>query len=335
MRAANEVPKPRSQVEARSRPPVESAPPPLEQISTRPLIAAFCGNGVIAVSKFLAAATTGSAGMTAEGLHSIVDAVNNLLMLFGIRSSRRAPTPEHPFGHGKELYFWSLIVAVVIFGVGGGVSIYGGAARMIHPAELGPPQWNYLVLLVAFIAESATFVIAYRELRPYLGRRGLWRGIRASKDPTKFAVVLEDGAATVGILFAASGVWLSETTGNARFDAAASILVGLLLAGVAIVLAGESKDLLLGESARPATVRAIRATVEEDKDVVAVRNLLTMHLGPSELLLNLDVQFRRDLVFPEVARAIERLEARIRERHPGVSQIFIEARVFGSFAPPE
>ncbi len=294
----------------------------------KPFIAALVGNGLIAAAKFFAAISTGSSAMSAEGLHSLVDATNNVLMLFGISSSQRAPTEEHPFGHGKDLYFWSLIVAVVFFGVGGGISIFQGSARVLHPIELGPPTWDYAVLLVAFVAESVTLVIAYRELRPHLGRRGLWRGIRASKDPTQFAVVLEDGAATIGIVLAAIGIWLDDVTGDPRYDAVASILIGLLLAAVASVLIVESKNLLLGESASAENIRAIRETVEADRDVVAVKNLLTMHLGPAELLLNIDVQFRRNLTYPELAHAIERLEAAIRRRRPMVTSIFIEARVF-------
>ncbi len=296
--------------------------------SKTPFFAAFGANVTVAAAKFFAALETGSSAMLAEGFHSSVDAANNLLMLLGIRRSRRAPTPEHPFGHGKELYFWSLIVAVVIFGIGGGVSIYDGAQRLIHPTELGNPIWNYAVLLVSLLADGGSLVVAYREFKPHQGRRGIWRGIRASKDPTKFTVVLEDGAATIGIAIAALGVWLSHLTGRSRFDAAASVLIGLLLATIAFVLARESKGLLPGESARPETVEAIRRTVERDVNVEGVRNILTMHLGPSELLLNLDVQFVPELGFPEIAKAIERLEEAIRGHHSEVRQIFIEARAF-------
>lgn len=296
------------------------------QPSKRPFIAAFVGNSVIAASKFGAAGFTGSSAMMAEGFHSVVDATNNLLMLFGIRGSRRSPTPQHPFGYGKELYFWTLIVAIVIFGIGGGISVYEGVLHLLHPVALGNPLWNYLVLAIAFIADGATLIIAYREFEPHQKRWGLWRGIRRSKDPTKFTVLLEDGAATTGILLAVAGVWLSEATGSPQYDAVASILIGLLLAAVAVLLSVESRDLLVGESADGETLKAIRRTVETDEDVVAVRNLLTMHLGPSELLLNLDVQFRDDLRFPEIATAIERLESRLRERHSIVQKIFIEAR---------
>ncbi|HEX5420281.1 MAG TPA: cation diffusion facilitator family transporter [Gammaproteobacteria bacterium] len=294
--------------------------------SRKPFYAAFAGNVVIAAAKFVAAFVTGSSAMMAEGFHSTVDATNNVLMLFGIRRSSRAPTAEHPFGFGKELYFWSLIVAVVIFGIGGGVSIYEGGVRLVHPEPLGEPIWNYGVLLISLLADGATLVFAYREFRPHQGRRGIWQGIRKSKDPTKFTVVLEDGAATIGIVIAAAGVALTQWTHEPRYDAAASVLIGLLLCTIALILAVESKGLLLGESAAEETIEAIRRIVEQDADVVGVRNILTMHLGPAELLLNLDVQFDQELGFAEIAKAIERLESAIRRGHAEVKQIFIEAR---------
>jgi cation diffusion facilitator family transporter len=296
--------------------------------SKKPFYAAFAGNVIIAAAKFVAAFITGSSAMLAEGFHSTVDATNNMLMLLGVRRSRRAPTPQHPFGYGKELYFWSLVVAIMIFGIGGGLSVFEGVLHIAKPEPLGDPLWSYIVLLVSFIADGATLVVAYKEFRPHRGRRGLWQGIHRSKDPTKFTVVLEDGAATLGVLIAAVGVFLAQRTGDPRYDAAASVLIGLLLCFIALVLAIESKGLLLGESASEETLREIRRNVEHDRDVVGVRNILTMHLGPAELLLNLDVQFDEGLAFPEVAGAIERLESSIRNAHPEVKQIFIEARAF-------
>jgi cation diffusion facilitator family transporter len=296
--------------------------------SKKPFYAACAGNVIIAVAKFAAAFITGSSAMLAEGFHSTIDATNNLLMLLGIRRSRRAPTAQHPFGFGKELYFWSLIVAIMIFGIGGGLSIFEGALHIANPEPLGDPLWSYVVLLVSFIADGATLIVAYKEFEPHRGRRGLWQGIHRSKDPTKFTVVLEDGAATLGVIFAAVGVFLAHRTGDPRYDAAASVLIGLLLCAIATVLAVESKGLLLGESASEETLREIRRTIEHDRDVVGVRNILTMHLGPAELLLNLDVQFAQELGVPEITRAIERLESEIRRAHPEIKQIFIEARAF-------
>ena len=288
-------------------------------------MAAFVGNAVVAASKLVAAAATGSSAMIAEGLHSVVDAANNLLMLLGIDRSRRAPDSRHPFGHGKELYFWALIIAVVIFGIGGGASVYEGVQHVLHPTPIIHPLWNYAVLLVAFVADGWTLVIASREFNAHRGGRGPFEAIRESKDPTKFTVVLEDGAATIGLLIAAVGVWLTDRTGNSVYDGAASIAIGLLLCAIAALLARESKGLLLGESARKEVVEGIRRMVEEDPAVVRTGDVLTMHLGPSDLLLNLDVQFAKTLDSRCVAAAIERLADAIRHRHPEVRRIFIEA----------
>jgi cation diffusion facilitator family transporter len=298
------------------------------QPSKKPFIAAFIANCVVAAAKFTAATITGSSAMIAEGVHSTVDAANSVLMLLGIRLSRRGPDALHPFGHGKELYFWTLIVAIIVFGAGGGISIYEGILHFLNPIELEDPLWNYGVLSVSFAADGWSWMIAYREFKAHQGNRGVWQSIHTSKDPTKFAVLLEDSAATLGVVIAALGVGLTQLTGSERYDASASAIIGLLLCAIATILAMESKNLLIGESASPATLAAIRRTVEADADVVGLRNLLTMHLGPSELLLNLDVEFDRRLDVGQTARAIERLESSIRERHPEVLRIFIEARAF-------
>lgn len=293
--------------------------------SRKPFIAAFIGNCVVAVAKFLAAAATGSSAMIAEGVHSVVDSANNLLMLLGIRLSQRKATADHPFGYGKELYFWSLVVAMVIFGIGGGVSCYEGILHLVHPEPIRQPMWNYAVLLVAFIADGWTLTIAYREFKDHIPG-GFWRGIRRSKDPTKFTVLLEDAAATSGVIVAAVGIWIAQVSGVPQIDGVASLIIGMLLCAVAIVLAVESKNLLVGESATPETVDAIQKTIHEDEDVVRVRNLLTMHLGPSELLVNLDVQFVSTLDSSQIAKVIDRLESRVRGLYPEVKRIFIEAQ---------
>lgn len=298
------------------------------QPSKKPFIAAFIANCVVAAAKFIAAAITGSSAMIAEGVHSTVDAANSVLMLLGIRLSRRGPDTLHPFGHGKELYFWALIVAIIVFGVGGGVSVYEGILHFLNPTKLKDPVWSYGVLGVAFVADGWSWVVAYREFKAHQGNRGVWQSIHTSKDPTKFAVLLEDSAATLGVVIAAIGIALTQLTGSEVYDASASVLIGLLLCAIATILAIESKNLLIGESADPATIAAIRRTVEADTDVIGLRNLLTMHLGPSELLLNLDVEFNRKLDFGQTAKAIERLESSIRKHHPEVLRIFIEARAF-------
>ena len=297
-----------------------------QRSSTGPFLAALLGNSIIATAKFVAAGFTGSSAMVAEGVHSVVDATNNVLMLLGVHRSRAKPSRDHPFGHGKELYFWSLIVAVVIFGVGGGVSIYEGILHLLDPSPLENPTWNYVVLGIAFVADGATLLIAYREFKPHKGKRSLWQAIHASKDPTKFTVVLEDGAATLGIVIATAGVVATQLTGSGYFDGAASVAIGMLLCLVAVVLALESKDLLLGEAAAPEVISDIRKTVCSDPDVEDVSSLLTMHLGPYELLVNVDVEFRRGLSGDGTAAAIGRIEDAIHANHPEVKRIFLEAR---------
>lgn len=296
--------------------------------SKKPFIAAFIANCLVAAAKFVAAAVTGSSAMIAEGVHSSVDAANSVLMLLGIRLSRRKPDAIHPFGHGKELYFWALIVAIIVFGVGGGISIYEGVLHLLNPAELVDPLWNYGVLSVSFVADGWSWIVAYREFKAHQGNRGVWQSIHTSKDPTKFTVLLEDSAAILGVVAAGLGVGLTQLTGNGLYDGSASVIIGLLLCTIATILAAESGDLLIGESASADTLAAIRMTVEADPDVVSLRTLLTMHLGPSELLLNLSVEFNRRLDLTQTAGVIERLESSIRKRHPEVLRIFIEARTF-------
>ena len=287
---------------------------------------AIAANLGIAVTKFLAAASTGSSAMLSEGIHSTVDAGNGMLLLVGIDRSQRAATAEHPFGHGKELYFWSLIVAVLIFGVGGGVSAYQGILHIIDPAPMGDPTWNYVVLAAAAVFEGASFAIALREFVKTKREPSLWDSFRASKDPTTFTVLAEDAAALVGLLVAALGVWLSDTFDSPAFDGAASIAIGLLLAGVAVLLIRESRSLLVGEGIRPSTAAAICELAAKHPRVRSVTRPLSMYLGPDEVLVVLDVEFEPDAGAEDIANAVRRIEADIRERFPVIKRIYIEGR---------
>jgi cation diffusion facilitator family transporter len=296
--------------------------------SERPITvyAAVGSNLAIAAAKFAAALITGSSAMLAEAIHSVVDTGNELLLLLGIRRSVRPADALHPFGHGKELYFWSLIVAILLFGLGGGMSIYEGISHLQHPVEIRDPTWNYVVLGVAFVAEGTSWVIAVRKLLE--GRRegqSAWRTMRTSKDPTVYTVVAEDSAALAGVLVAFLGVLLGHRLHDPYLDGTASIVIGLILATVAGYLAVESRDLLVGESAGTDVVEDIRALAEADPAVVQASRPLTMHFGPDRVLLNLDIEFRPELTADEVAAAVDRLEARIREAHPSIRRIFIEA----------
>jgi cation diffusion facilitator family transporter len=289
------------------------------------VIAAILGNLAIAVTKFVAAWFTGSSAMLSEGVHSLVDTGNGGLLLLGMRLSRRPADDMHPFGHGLELYFWTLIVAVLIFGVGGGVSVYEGILHILHPSEAGDPFANYVVLAIAVVFEGTSWGFAWREFRRVKGDQGVIEAIRASKDPTTFAVLFEDTAALLGLAVAFAGVWLGHRFGIPEFDGAASVAIGLILAGVASLLIYETRGLLVGERADPAVIAGARQIASTDPAVEAVRRPMTLQLGPEQVLLALDVQFRSELTADEIERAVDRLERAIRQRYPHVRHIYLEA----------
>jgi cation diffusion facilitator family transporter len=291
--------------------------------------AAIAANLAIAATKFVAAAVTGSSAMFSEAIHSVVDTGNGILTLVGIRQSARPPDDLHPFGHGLELYFWTLLVAILIFGLGSGMSFYEGVTHLRHSAEPGNPKWGFIVIAAAFVFEGISWIVAFRAFRRVQREKGILRAARESKDPPQFLVLFEDSAALAGLVIAALGLFLSHRFRDPRFDGAASILIGLLLAAVAIFLARESRLLLVGERADPAVVRSIREIVESDPATVRASQPLTMHLGPDAILVNLDVQFRPNLTAAELEKAIERLEEKIRRKHPEVQRIFLEARSLG------
>ncbi len=296
--------------------------------SKKVVYAAVAANLGIAITKFVAAYFTMSSAMISEGIHSLVDTGNQGLLLLGMRMSRTPPDEEHPFGHGKELYFWSLIVAVLLFGIGGGMAIYEGITHLIHPAELQRPYWALGVLAVATIFEGTSWIVAFREMKTKTDISSIWRSVRVSKNPAIFTVLLEDTAALVGLVLAFLGVALGHYYQNPYFDGAASVLIGLTLCLVALILVRESKGLLVGESASPETVAAIRSIVSADPAVSAVPRILTMHLGPTEVLLNLDIEFRSHLAAAEMLTAITRVEKAIQAKYPGVRHIFVEATPF-------
>lgn len=285
---------------------------------------AIAANLAIAVTKFIAAAISGSSAMMSEGVHSIVDAGNGALLLVGMHRSSRAATPEHPFGYGKELYFWSLIVAVLIFGVGGGVSFYQGVLHVLHPPALGDPTWNYVVLAVSAVFEGASLVIALRVFARERGGRPFWTALHMSKDPATYTVIAEDSAAMLGLIVAAAGVWSSHYFDMPVLDGVASALIGVLLATVAVLLIRESRGLLVGEGVQPATAKAIRELALADRRVRFAGNPLSMYIGPNEVLLTLDAQFDSSLRSDEVAQAVRHLEREIRRRYPNIRRIFIE-----------
>jgi cation diffusion facilitator family transporter len=294
--------------------------------SKKTIFAAISANLAIAITKFIAAAISGSAAMLSEGIHSLVDTTNELLLLLGIRMSQRPADESHPFGYGQELYFWTLIVAIFIFAIGGGMSIYEGISHVRHPSPLEDPMWNYIVLVLAIAFESFSWSVAFKEFLPSKGKQTFWQAIRASKDPTIFTVLFEDSAAILGLLVALLGIFLSQLFHNPYLDGIASIVIGIILAIVAMLLAYESKGLLVGESANKQIVNNIRVIAKTDSAVQAVMRLLTMQLGPHEVLLNLEIQFCKHLSAEELASAVDRLEEKIKRQHPDVTHIFIEAK---------
>lgn len=287
---------------------------------------AIVANFVIAVAKFAAAAFTGSSAMLSEGIHSVADTGNQGLILLGLNRSKKPADAMHPFGHGKELYFWSLIVAIILFGVGGGLSIYEGIIHVQHPAELGDPTWNYVVLAIAFVVESIAWFIALRELLHHQQPdEGFWQTLRSSKDPSIYTVLGEDTAALLGIIVAFLGVFLGHRLDMPVLDGVASLVIGIILAIVAVFLAYESKGLIVGESADMHVVQRIRQVAKSDPAVAQVRDVLTMHFGPRDVLLNMDIEFRPNLSASELATAVDRLETNIRQEEPSIRRIFIEA----------
>jgi len=292
--------------------------------ATRAVIAAMLGNLCIAAAKFLAAGFSGSSAMLSEGIHSVLDTGNQALLLVGDRRSRKPPDDLHPFGHGRELYFWSLVVAIVLFGVGGGLSIYQGIIHLRHAPEPGNPVWNYVVLAVAFAAESASLSVALRELRRRWGKTSLWRSFRASKDPRVFVPLAEDIAALLGLTVALIGVLLSQLLEMPVFDAVSSMLIGLILAAVALVLATETRGLLVGERADARILRRIHSAAARDPAVKEIRQALTIHTSPDQIYLNLAVDFRRNVSIAEMSAAVERLKRRVEAADPRIARIFVE-----------
>jgi cation diffusion facilitator family transporter len=289
------------------------------------IIAAILGNVAIAITKFVAAAFTGSSAMLSEGIHSLVDTGNGGLMLLGIHKSQKAPDVEHPFGHGKELYFWSLIVSIAVFALGCGMSIYEGITHLREPGRMANESWNYAVLGVAVVFESITWLFGWKAFRSVQGRRGIIEAIHQSKDPSSFLVFFEDSAALLGLGIAFAGIFLGQQLNNPYTDGIASILIGLVLGLVSFFLAFESKGLLIGEGVDRATLNELRALIKADPGVAHLGSLLTMHFGPHEVLLTIELKFRDNLSAVGVREAVRRLQKQIRQEHPDITRIFFSS----------
>ena len=294
--------------------------------STRTLVIALLANLGIAVSKFVAAAVTGSSAMLTEGVHSVVDSTNQLLLMWGRRAAKRPPDELHPFGYGRELYFWSFVVAVLVFALGAGVSIYEGIIHIANPEEAISPFVAYVVLVVAFLLEGWSTLEAFNDFKKAKGPLSWFAAIRRSKDPPAFIVLLENGAAMAGIIAAAVGLFLSQLTGNPFYDGAASVVIGIILGVTAMLLAFESKALLIGEAANPELVAALHDMVLEKKGVTAVGQVLTIHSAPDQITAMLSVDFDDDITARDVEAIVWGIEVEAAKRFPMVRRLYLRPR---------
>jgi cation diffusion facilitator family transporter len=298
--------------------------------SRRAIVAAFLANLGIAAAKLVAFFFTGAASMLAESVHSLADTGNQALLLLGAKRSRRAPTADHPFGFGRERYFWAFVVALVLFSMGSVFAVAEGIEKLIHPHQLSSPVWALAVLGVAIVLEAFSLRTAVHESSVVRGSDGWWHFIRHTKTPELPVVLLEDVGALIGLVFAALGIGCALATGDPRWDALGSVAIGLLLGVIAIILAVEMKSLLIGESASPATVAVIREALASRPGVTHVIHLRTVHLGPEDLLVAAKVGFEPDLSLRAVADLVDAIEKTLRERVPLACMVFIEPDVFRS-----
>jgi cation diffusion facilitator family transporter len=293
--------------------------------SKKAIYAALVGNSLIAVTKFVAAGISGSAAMLSEGIHSLVDTGNQILLLHGLRQAEKPADARFPFGYGKEVYFWSFVVAILVFALGAGVSIYQGIHHLDNPEPITNLTINYLVLGAAIVFEGAALFVAMKEFNAHRGDTGFFKAVAVGKDPSLFVVVFEDTAALIGLLIALGGLLAYQLTGNMLFDALASIGIGLVLAATAIWLAIESKGLLIGESASPEVVAAIRDRVEADARIAMVNEVATLHMGPNHIVVMLSVDFFDGLDSSEVETATTELNLLIKAADSSIRRVFIEA----------
>lgn len=293
--------------------------------SKKVIYAALIGNALIAITKFIASVITGSSAMMSEGIHSTVDTGNQFLLLLGLKKAKKPADKEFPFGHGKEIYFWSFIVAIMIFAVGAGISIYEGIHSLMDPHPVQNPIINYVVLGLAMIFEGFAWYFAWKEFDKARGDRGYYEAVRKEKNPTLFVVLFEDSAAMLGLIVAFLGIALGQFTGLHIFDGIASIIIGIILGITAAWLAYETKGLLIGESADPKIVTGITNLANNYNFISGVNEVLTMHMGPNYILLNLSVNFENTMDVTDIEENISTISSQIKKEYPLVKRVFIEA----------
>jgi cation diffusion facilitator family transporter len=293
--------------------------------SKKVIYAALIGNGLIAITKFFAAVITGSSAMLSEGIHSTVDTGNQLLLLLGLKKAKKPADKDFPFGHGKEIYFWSFVVAIMIFAVGAGISIYEGLHSLMDPHPVENPMVNYVVLGAAMVFEGFAWYFAWKEFNTVRGDRGYYEAVRKEKNPTTFVVLFEDSAAMLGLIVAFVGIAVGQWTGLYILDGIASIIIGIILGVTATWLAYETKGLLIGESADPRIVEGITQITTEHSAIYGINEILTMHMGPDFILVNLSLDFKDSLKISNIEDDISGLTKKIKQDFPRVKRVFIEA----------
>ena len=291
---------------------------------------AIGANIAIAASKFVAAAFTGSSAMLSEGIHSLVDSGNGILILYGVKQAEKPADKRHPFGRSKELYFWALIVAILVFSVGGGMSFYEGIEHLKHPAPITDPTWNYWVLGFSLVFEGISCFLAFKAFNADRGDMGFWETLGRSKDPSVFAILLEDLAALLGLVIALAGVYFGHRLNNPYLDGAASVAIGVLLVAVALFLIYKTKRLLVGTGVDDETIDDIEKIVRAQPNIVQVGPPLTSYLGPADVVLALDVEFTKNLTANEIELAIDKIQDDIRAKYPEMKRIFVEAKSLSS-----
>ncbi|CDX16170.1 Cation diffusion facilitator family transporter [Mesorhizobium sp. ORS 3324] len=299
--------------------------------SKRVIYAALTGNLAIALTKFAAALFTGSSSMLSEGMHSLVDTGNGALLLHGMRRAARPADRTHPLGHGRELYFWSFIVALLVFALGAGISFYEGVIHIMAPEPVVNAKVNYIVLGLSFLFEGSSWLVALKQFRQQKGRQGWFEAVRLSKDPSVYTVLFEDSVALLGLVVAFAGILSSEWLGIPELDGAGSIGIAIILGATAIFLARESKGLLLGEPASAEVQRKVLAIVEDDPAVQMANGVLSVHIGPEEIVAGLSIEFEDHLTAPEIEACIERLEARLKEEMPEITRLFVKPQAAGTW----
>lgn len=293
--------------------------------SKKVIYAALAGNLLVTITKFIAASMTGSSAMLSEGIHSAVDTGNQGLLLYGLRRAAKPADESFPFGYGKEIYFWSFIVAILIFAMGAGVSIYEGINHINHPTPISDPSVNYIVLVLAMVFEGAAWYFAFKEFTRTKGKWGYLEAVKRGKDPSLFMVLFEDSAAMLGLLVAFLGIAMSQWTGNPYYDGAASVVIGIILAGTAIWLAIETKSLLIGESAESEVVADIRKIIHAHSTVEHINEILTLHMGPDYILVTVSVDFADSCAVGAIETTIAEMDEKIKAAQPMVKRVFVEA----------